>query len=124
LTTGETLGFVAASEVQLSFFSKKRSTFLNKFDSRTAIQDSTSGGSPQSDTMVYPQISQSQYYEKEDEILGRELRDKNDIEIQTLSLHDEKEEAAAGNVTLKDRLEHFTFAWYACTIGSDKSPDT
>jgi hypothetical protein len=65
----------------LELFSKRRSTFLNKFDSRTAIQDSTSRGSPQSGTMVYQQISRPQYYEKEDEILGRELTDKNDIEI-------------------------------------------
>jgi tellurite resistance protein TehA-like permease len=102
----------------LERFSKRRSTFINKFDRRTAIQDSTSRRSPQSDTMVYPQISRPQYYEKEDEILGRELRDKNDLKIQTLSLHDEKEEATAGNTTLKDRLKHFTFAWYACTMST------
>jgi hypothetical protein len=118
LTTGETLEFVATSELRLRFFPKRRSTFLSKFDGRTAMQDSTSRGSPQSDAMVYPQESRPQYYGKEDEILGRELRDKNDIEIQTLSLHDEKEEAAAGNVTLKDRLKHFTFAWYACTMST------
>jgi hypothetical protein len=102
----------------LELFSNRRSTFLNKFDSRTAIQDSTSRGSPQFDTMQYPQISRPQYYEKEDEILGRELREKNDLEIQTLTLHDEKEEAATGNVTLKDRLKHFIFAWYACTMST------
>jgi tellurite resistance protein TehA-like permease len=32
-------------------------------------------------------------------------------------LHDDKE-AAAGSVTLKDRLKHSTFAWYACTIST------
>jgi C4-dicarboxylate transporter/malic acid transport protein len=70
--------------------------------------------------MVYPQISKPmnyQYADKERERFGREIREET-IEIQSISIDHEKEEAVIGSVSLRDRLKHFTFAWYAMTMST------
>ncbi|KAH8773321.1 voltage-dependent anion channel [Hyaloscypha finlandica] len=70
--------------------------------------------------MVYPQISKPmnyQYADKERERFGREIREET-IKIQSISIDHEKEEAVIGSVSLRDRLKHFTFAWYAMTMST------
>ncbi|KAE8453911.1 hypothetical protein EG329_007687 [Mollisiaceae sp. DMI_Dod_QoI] len=107
-------------EATLEFFSKRRSTFINKFDSRTAIQNPTAHRS--SSTMTYPQISRPvPYHNSEnssDRILGTESIHEKDVEVGSI-LHDNNSYGeATGNLSIKDRLKHFTFAWYASTMST------
>jgi C4-dicarboxylate transporter/malic acid transport protein len=107
-------------ETTVDFFSQRRSRFLNNFNSRTAIRDPIAADSPTVPvTMVYPQISKPMNFQHGgNEILGREIRNGKDIEIQSISIDHEKEEAVIGSVSLRDRLKHFTFAWYAMTMST------
>lgn len=69
--------------------------------------------------MVYPQISKPTNFQyRASEILGREIKTEKDIEVQSISIDHEKEEAVRGTVSLRDRLKHFTFAWYAMTMST------
>jgi tellurite resistance protein TehA-like permease len=108
-------------EAILDFPSQRSSRFFGNFNSRTAVRDPIAAESPTSPVMmVYPQISKPmnfQYADKESEILGREIREEA-IEIQSIPIDHEKEEAALGSVSLRDRLRHFTFAWYAMTMST------
>jgi hypothetical protein len=51
-----------------------------------------------------------QYDGKGAEILGKEIRNEKDIEVQSISIEHEKQEATIGNVSLRGRLKHFTSA--------------
>jgi hypothetical protein len=107
-------------QATLYFFSQRRSQFLNNFNSRTTIQDSIAVDSPTLPfTMVYPQISKPMNFQHGgSEILGREIGNEKDIEIQSISIDHDKEEAVIGSVPIRDRLKHFTFAWYAMTMST------
>jgi hypothetical protein len=107
-------------EATPDFLSRRSSRVFNNSYSRTAVRDPIAADSPALPVMmVYPQISKPmnfQYADKESEILGREIREEA-IEIQSTPI-DHKEEAALGSVSLRDRLRHFTFAWYAMTMST------
>ncbi|KUJ15930.1 uncharacterized protein LY89DRAFT_587418 [Mollisia scopiformis] len=51
-------------------------------------------------------------------ILGREVTYEKDIEVGSIPHDHHKHEEIAGPLSIKDRLKHFTFAWYASTMST------
>ncbi|CZR60657.1 related to C4-dicarboxylate transport protein [Phialocephala subalpina] len=107
-------------EATLAFFSQRRSTFINKFDSRTAIRDPSARRS----SMTYPQISRPYQQfdnDKSNVDLGREVLYEKDVEVGSIHKgahgHDAHAEVL-GPLSFKERLKHFTFAWYAMTMST------
>lgn len=105
-------------ENTLEFFSKRRSFFIRRFDSSNAIHDPSRDSEDFADKMTYPQRSYPVTY-NDSPVLGRQLMyEKDDIEIQSISLDHKKEESEPQSLSLRDRLKHFTLAWYAMTMST------
>ncbi|CZR52138.1 related to C4-dicarboxylate transport protein [Phialocephala subalpina] len=69
--------------------------------------------------MVYPQTPRpAAYGNKPNDILEREVVYGKDIEVQSISIEHEKHEEVTGKLSIRDRLKHFTFAWYASTTST------
>lgn len=107
-------------QATLAFFSQRRSTFINKFDSRTAIRDPSTHHS----NMANLQNSNPGPYQQFDQSnvdLGREVLYEKDVEVGSIHHgahgHDAHAEVT-GSLSFKDRLKHFTFAWYAMTMST------
>lgn len=67
--------------------------------------------------MAYPQISRpTQSFHDGSSVLGREVEKETDVEVASIDLH--KHDEYVGDISLKDRLKHFTFAWYAWTMST------
>ena len=98
----------------LAHFSKRRPTFIETFDSRMAIRDPKAAGTADLVNMAISRPIQS--FHNDNDVLGRRLEKEMDIEVSiNLQKHDEP---YVGEVSLKERLKHFTFAWYAWTMST------
>jgi len=96
-------------------FSRRRDTFINYFDSKTALRHPKTAGSVYSVKMTTPQSSVPMNTSDLQRVYSIDLKER-DLEIGVYEL-DEKA-APIDNLTLRDRLKHFTFAWYACTMST------
>ena len=104
-------------EATLGYFSQRRSTFIQNFNSRPAIQ------SPYRSPYTYPQPRKMDS-RNENDMVGRDYEKDTEAQATSTFVYDdhednhEKELGRTENVTLKDRLKHFTFAWYAMTMST------
>lgn len=107
----------------IDFFSTRRSQFIKSFDT---IRDPKNTPIAKPAAMVYPQISRplevsSSYtnVQWESNEKGR-LGDLEDGSVD--SIHDAKHQhqhpPTPEHLTLRERLKHFTFAWYAFTMST------
>jgi C4-dicarboxylate transporter/malic acid transport protein len=72
--------------------------------------------------MAYPQITRTDPYQtfgnKSNGVLGREIIYEKDVEVDSIPHTHDKHAEVIGPLSIKDRLKHFTFAWYACTMST------
>lgn len=105
-------------EACLAFFSKRRTTFIQSYDSKTAIRDPKAAGPADSINMAYPQISRpTQSFQDGSDIPGRQIRKEMDVEVASIDPH-KHDEPHVGALSMKHRLKHFTFAWYTWTMST------
>jgi hypothetical protein len=77
--------------VTLSFFSKRRPTFINILDSRKAMRDPTAAGSANSARVSSDMSADTASLENGNDILRREVRGEKDIEVSSVELYDKED---------------------------------
>ncbi|PBP16580.1 C4-dicarboxylate transporter/malic acid transporter [Diplocarpon rosae] len=109
-------------EATLEFVSKRKSALLAADENHSAFPPSKRESSKLSHTMTYPQISRPFSVFPADAYSFNNDMEKGDfhereIEIPKPAAHDHHH-ISAGPHTFKERLKHFTFAWYAWTMST------
>ncbi|CZS92018.1 hypothetical protein WAI453_000037 [Rhynchosporium graminicola] len=111
-------------EATLEFFKSKQSDAPPLPAGRPAYPTDSSG---LNNTMSYPQISRPTMAPQYNDYNDMEKRPSNfndfksekmDIEAKPAVHHDDHHGISAGPHTLKERLKHFTFSWYAFTMAT------
>ena len=83
-----------------------------------AIRDLKAAGTAGLVDMAYPHISRPiQSFHDDNDVLRRQVGKEMDIEVASIDLQ-KYDEPYVGKVSLKERLKHFTFAWYAWTMST------
>ncbi|KAI6716036.1 hypothetical protein JHW43_001420 [Diplocarpon mali] len=109
-------------EATLEFISRRQSALLATDDHKTVSPLSQRRSSDISNNMTYPQISRPfshfpvDAYTFNNDMEKVDLQER-EIEIPKPAAHDHHH-ISAGPHTSKERLKHFTFAWYAWTMST------
>lgn len=103
----------------IDFFSQRRSQFIKSFDT---IRGTGEIPVQKPAAMAYPQISRPLETSPSYDDMQWSTNEKGkDVDIETSSMdfgHEVKHLVVPQHLTLKERLKHFTFAWYAFTMST------
>ncbi|EKD12926.1 C4-dicarboxylate transporter/malic acid transporter [Drepanopeziza brunnea f. sp. 'multigermtubi' MB_m1] len=120
-------------ESTLEFLSQRKSAFISPNDNRSAGPFTppahTRSNTGLSNAMTYPQISRPMEYFPANAYSNHNDMEKGSVDVKQgahappaahapAAHHDDHHHISAGPHTFKERLKHFTFAWYAFTMAT------